>query len=507
MRIRISLLLILCCCMILSGCQQSVPSVSYDNVADLTQEANELYTEGSYKEALAKYTEALKLNPIDMDSQLGMVECQIALNNYSLAATNLSAAVKVNPTIEKIYELYIELSKASENLSYARTAVSLATTHNIESFLSKVPEAPVIDTPAGSYDSALEVRISAADGSEIHVTEIKDSSTSYDYADPIKITRGRTTLTAYSIKDGIPSETVSAQYNCDYPPIEITFSDPVIEMLVRGTLDKPTEPITDVDCEEVRELNQYDLYRNMNMDWSDYYDLQIESLSDLTYFPNLQYLSLENLEHVTDFSPIAQCKHIYNLDISNSNLEDISFVESLPNLNYFYAYGNRIQDLSPLIHCKNLDSVYVDGNPVNDLTVLKDLDLTYLSFSVSQMQDLTLLKSWPNLEYIDINECGGVDLSSLSFLAEMPNLRSLYLSARNYTTDDETPLGDYSFVQNITQLERLNLNGLADYSQMDVVKSLKNLTYLYFRTMDYETPPNELVQDLQRSLPKCEISV
>ena len=314
MRIRISLLLILCCCMILSGCQQSVPSVSYDNVADLTQEANELYTEGSYKEALAKYTEALKLNPIDMDSQLGMVECQIALNNYSLAATNLSAAVKVNPTIEKIYELYIELSKASENLSYARTAVSLATTHNIESFLSKVPEAPVIDTPAGSYDSALEVRISAADGSEIHVTEIKDSSTSYDYADPIKITRGRTTLTAYSIKDGIPSETVSAQYNCDYPPIEITFSDPVIEMLVRGTLDKPTEPITDVDCEEVRELNQYDLYRNMNMDWSDYYDLQIESLSDLTYFPNLQYLSLENLEHVTDFSPIAQCKHIYNLD-------------------------------------------------------------------------------------------------------------------------------------------------------------------------------------------------
>ena len=212
MRKSIYIFLALLCAMLV-GCQNAptISNVSYANVEQINAEALQAFDSGDYSEALLKYSDAMKENPIDMDAMTGAIRCQIALENYAMAATNLSAAISVNPQVPEIYDLYITLSEESGQIGYARTAVSLATQNNIESFLSKVPESPALNYSDGKYDSRFQVEISAEPDTEIFVFEKKDSyQYSYQYYDPIQITRGDTNLEVYCIKDGIPSETAKA---------------------------------------------------------------------------------------------------------------------------------------------------------------------------------------------------------------------------------------------------------------------------------------------------------
>lgn len=121
----------ICMCLLLSGCQNSTleTAITYDSVDDINAEAQKLYDDGDYTSSLTKYSEAIAKNPTDIDSMIGAAQCQIALENYSMAGTNLSAAIRVEPTDYRIYDLYVQMSEESENISYARTAVTLAQTY------------------------------------------------------------------------------------------------------------------------------------------------------------------------------------------------------------------------------------------------------------------------------------------------------------------------------------------------------------------------------------------
>lgn len=494
--------------MLLAGCRPgpSVPA-SYDSVAAITAEAARAFDSGEYSDALTKYAEAMKINPVDMDSLIGAVKCQIALGNFDMADMNLSAAVSVDPKTREICDLYLALSEASGQIHYARTAVLLARENNIESFLDRVPESPSLSCPDGIYDSKLEVEVSAADGAEIFVVEQKDFyRNEYRYCGPILITRGDTNLEVYCVRDGVPSETVTAHYQCDYAPVEVGFTDPVIEKMVRLTLSNAQGPVTDVDCEGITSLYQYDL-RNAGMDWQEYNTVSVKSIEDIRLFPNLQNLYLENMGPIYDYTPLFTCRRLSSLQMDNSGLSDVSFAENLPNLEYFSARNNQISDLTPLSKCKNLCNLMIEGNPVSDLSVLKGLDLEYLYVSAARIKDLSVLSNWKDMRNLTLYGCGGLDLSPLR---GMTQLRSLYLYAEDYYSNnywyDRTPIGDISFLEKLTQLEYLNLDGLSDYEQLSVVKPMKNLIYFHARTINYSSMPEALRKELQSALPNCSIS-
>lgn len=503
-----ALFLFVCVCLLFSGCQSNATETAftYGSVDDINAEARKFFDDGDFAASLKKYSEAITENPTDLDAMIGAVQCQIALENYSMAGINLSAAVKVDPTDHRIYDLYVQMSKESENISYARTAVTLAQTYNVTEFLDKVPDAPEISRPDGLYDSKFEVEISSSDGSEIYVTEKKDNSyISYEYYAPVAITRGNTDLEVYCVVDGIPSDTITAKYVCDYPPIEVSFVDPVIEQLVRINLGKESGTITDVDCEGITYIQQYDLQNN-GMSWDEYEKVRVNSFDDMKLFPNLQQLNLYNLENVDDYSSLASCKKLSLIDFSDGNIQDISFVKYLPNLGYCRLSNNKISDLSPLTNCKNLYGLYVNGNPIDDLGVLHNLDLEHISASATYVDDLLVFDNWENLTYLNLYGCGGRDLGPIG---ELKNLEDLYLYAREYgqnNWDDECiPIGDISSLACLTKLNRLNLDGLSDYSQLEVVKVLTNLTDLHVQTIDYSLIPDSVRQELENALPKCSI--
>ena len=380
-----------------------------------------------------------------MDAQLGMVKCQLALENYQMAARNLSAAAQVDPTNEGLYELYLQLSVESGNLSYARTAVSLAQNSQMESFLGRVPQKPEISLADGSYDSQ--------NGSNCYcgrrrgnLCDRKNGFIFFHvsiYGNSIPITRGKTDLEVYCVKDGIPSETVSAHYVCEYEPFEVTFSDPVIEMLVRIMLGKTEGTITDIECEEITRLDLYDLY-SMGMDWEEYENVRINTLEDLKLLPNLEQLNLENQDSSLDYSPLMYSRKLYFLQITNSDLSDSSFVGNLSGLEYFMVRNNQISDISPLAGCKNLYGLYIQGNPVSNLSALADLDLRDLGIDAEQMTDFSELKNWKNLGYLSIDSCGGKDLSDLG---ELRQLESLNLSTWGNNGSDSDTIRDISFLK------------------------------------------------------------
>lgn len=505
---RIICVFLVLLCVLLAGCQsnQAVSGTSYQNVDQINAEALTAFDSGDFSGALMKYTDAIKSNPIDMDAMIGTIRCQIALENYSMASTNLSAAVKVDPQNAEIYDLYIALSEASDNIGYARTAVKLAQQNNVESFLSKVPDSPTVNYEDGKYDSRFEVEVVADDGAEIFIIEETDSyRNSYQYFEPITITRGNTSLEVYCIKNGIPSETVEVQYICDYPPVEVSFTDPIIERLVRLELGVESGPITDADCESITGLQQYDL-RRAGMDWEEYDNVRVRSLEDLHLLTNLQYLYLENVDSISDYSPLSACKRLTSLQLDEGGLTDVSFVKYLPNLGYLSIRDNQISDLSPLSNCKSLYNLDIIGNPVKELGPLTEIDIEYLYVTASSIEDLSVLSNFENMTDLHIYGCGGLDLTPLG---AMTGLETLGLYAEDWTSnnywDDRVPLSNFGFISELKSLETLNLNGISDYSELDCVKSLTNLMQFDVMTLDYESIPSDLLQELQAALPNCTI--
>ncbi len=475
-------LAILCSTLLLCGCQllpqEKDKLPEYPSVTELNDAARSLEEKGDYAESLRQYAEAMKTNPLDITAILGAARCQSALKNYSLAAANLEAAMQLSPKDAKIYDLYVDLSLQSEDLNYAWRAISLAKDNQADEFLNRIPAAPEVSIPGGHYDSSLELTIEAPENAEIYVNEANGNGQFfYPYTEPISVRRGETTFTVYCIKDGIPSENVVLTYNCEYPPTEIHFADPTIELIVRSSLGKESEPVTDLDCERVTSIDAYRFQQLAELSWEEYYNLKVRSFDDFSLFPNLQvlYLGQIQVEGVTDYSPLRTCKNsLSQISLTDGQLDDISFLSDFPNLQFAGFMDCNIHDLTPLKNCKKVTNLEINGNPVNDLSVLKEFDQLYsLGFTVSKQEDITMLQAFKDLQSLTLYNCGSYDFTALK---ELKNLQYLYL----YELDS--------------------------YDVVEVLKTLSDLNTLLLYTRNYSLPmPSDLYTELESCLPNCQI--
>ena len=485
---RIILSCLLCGVILLTGCAQkdAGSTVSYENVDSINAEANAEYESGNYKEALTKYAEAITTNPVDLTAQLGAAKCQMALENYEMAAMNLSAALKIDPKAEEIYDAYLELSKASDSVGYARSAIKSAEKNQVDSFLAKLPKEPVLSSDGGTFDSKVELTITADPDEEIFVEETHDSyyNVYKYYGYPLNILHGITELSVYCMKDGIPSRSVDAHFSCSYEPTEVTFKDKAVEMLVRADLgfDENT-PVTDFDCEKIQYLYAYQI--SSIKDWGDEEPPKVESLDDFVLFPNLSSLSLEEMSGINDFSFLANCHKLNHLDISDTGTTDLSSLSELYSLETLFVNGNEITDFSPV----------------------KDLKLDSIAFNCPENQDLSFLQNYKDsLTELLIYGCADADLSSIASLSGLTNVSLYnYYYLNNEYHRDEAPLGDLHWLVELPALEYLQLYGLEDYSPLEYIKTISTLQRLNVRTVDGEDMSAELRKELEEALPGCKI--
>ena len=494
----------------LPGCGQEAGSNHvYEDVSQAVAEADGLYAAGDYGSGLAAYLDAMNVDPKDTAARLGAGRCQIALGNMSMAQTDLSMLMKLDPQIEEIYDLYAQISVALGDLSIASNAVSMAKTYGVDSFLERVPDPPIFSAEAGTYQDKLEIALTCDDPeAEIYYDFYGDSNSRKRqlYSTPILLLSGSIHINAYTLKDGLPSQMASNDYQVDYAGEEIAFRDPYMEQMIRGAMDKKEEPVTDLDCWNLTYLS-LDIWNVLSdLEYEKYKDVRIATMEDLRYMPNLQGLDVYGSEEVLwNADALSECVNMRRLSFRYAGLKDLNFAGSMSGLENLDVYGNEISDILILVDCPMLNQLDIRDNPVTAglEEVLKAGKIEYLSMEDSQLADYSVLAQCSKLRSLNIQGWDEIDRQAISRLDWLENL-SIHVDWNDQVDRDSLELADLSFVSGLKRLQSLQLEGIRDAKELQNIYGLKQLSYLYLYNCKV-TEDVDAMRELMEALPNCEI--
>lgn len=490
--------------------EQNAVSAGYEDVSDILQNADALFQSGEYVQSLEQYLTAMEKNAKDMDARIGVVKCQIELGNYEIADMNLSMAQQIDPSSIEICEMYLKMSQETDGIYYAQTAVDLAMQYGHDAILENVPVAPAIDKESGNYSERIKLTVTCEDpDADIYVNLDNNLNSDYclhnaKYSEPIMLLRGENTVSVYSMKNGVPSETVTRTYSVNYGSFEVTFKEPLIEEIVRQTIGKAGGPITNYDCEKVTELDWYSL-QSAYSNYDAYRNLKIHSLEDLQYLPCLNYISLQHQNEIEDYSPLKNCPMIYQVSVYECELPDTDFVRYLPMLSYLYLQETKVSDYSGLESLTNLYglSVYGDDTDVTiDYILRNNEQLHYLNIGDTQLEDYSVLLEMENLIDLYVH---GVTYADYSVIGQLTNLESLNLTYDYDRREYGKSIGDISFLTQMQKLQYLYLNGVNKASELEYIKQLPGLITLDLYNCD-ATNDQAAMNALVQALPNCAIS-
>lgn len=488
----------------------------------LDEEGDRLAASGDTEKAEEQYLQAIAENAKDIGARLGFARLRIEKEDYESAERSLNMAARLAPGMKDIYEIYADLVKRSGSLSYGTELKQLAERNDQQWFLDKyVPSVPKGDLPDGRISGPEYLSLAAGEGETIRVQISSDGELfrETEYCAPIRITRGKTEVTAYSVRNSIPGEKATFSYEGDYPSIPVTFKDPAVEAITRFILKKPEGEITDQDCESITDFNPNEWYGMADYELTK--KLKISSLEDLRWFRNLERLSI--LNNVTDgmpsgFEALLDIR-LSTLYISGLPVSDLSFLKYVPELTKLHAPRCGLTDISGLKGNTVITTLYIDENPeIRDISPVTEMkQLKTLSVDFDQIEKLSQLQNCENLTNLQIEGggrplreeeskiIGGIKnlkylylydagISDLSFLKSLPNL--LTLSFRGGDITDLSPLYD---LKGLSTLTMRNLEHIPDIVQF---KNLSKLKKLDLRGTDIsENQANEL----KKMLPNCNI--
>ena len=111
------------------------------------------------------------------------------------------------------------------------------------------------------------------------------------------------------------------------------------------------------------------------------------------------------------------------LDLSSSNIQDLTGLEFAINLRELELRHNAISDVSPLARLINLTRLYLSNNAISDVSSLARLiNLTYLNIQENKISDVSPLAGLINLETLYLNNNAISDVSSLTGLINLETL-------------------------------------------------------------------------------------
>ena len=116
----------------------------------------------------------------------------------------------------------------------------------------------------------------------------------------------------------------------------------------------------------------------MNISQLDLSTSQISDISPLQSLTGITRLKLIN-NNITDLTPLQSLTNLTELNLSYNQVKDVTPLQSLENLNLLNLSYNRVEDVSPLQSLKRLNELNLNNNQVSDISSLQPLErLTYL---------------------------------------------------------------------------------------------------------------------------------
>jgi Leucine-rich repeat (LRR) protein len=149
---------------------------------------------------------------------------------------------------------------------------------------------------------------------------------------------------------------------------------------------------------------------------------------------------------------VIVCASMDALDLSASELSDISALSQLTELGLLKLGYNQITDLSPLAGLTKLNTLILDNNQIVDLSPLSGLtELRFLSLDNNEIQDLSPLSGLTELGKLLLNQNNITDLSPLKSIPQL-----YWVMLNNNRIEDISPLlelkdfGRFIFIDEMT---------------------------------------------------------
>lgn len=225
----------------------------------------------------------------------------------------------------------------------------------------------------------------------------------------------------------------------------IEFQDEELERLIRDNLESPGEEILIGDLKEIKNLHfsgdDYDikdieeLQYVVNLEEFRATNINIKSLDPLSNLEELHYLDFRDSQ-VEEEPSKFNTPNLDWLDVSSSNLSDLSFLEDAP-LKYVSFHDTGLESLE---FARNMDSLMaIEGhnNMVSDLSPLENKpNLDTVGFENNKITDISVLATLPALESLILSD--NSDLVDVDVLLEIPSL--IYLKIWGFQGDESIML-------------------------------------------------------------------
>jgi Leucine-rich repeat (LRR) protein len=174
----------------------------------------------------------------------------------------------------------------------------------------------------------------------------------------------------------------------DLSEYSVIFEDKQLENAVRLQLEKPIGTITELDMQQLTNLDAS--YQN------------IVSLTGLQFAVNLEELYLEG-NQINDLFPVNYLTKLRKLSVGHNELTSLAPIADLLLLSELHAESNKLNSISDVKNLTNLSVLNVDRNGITDLTPLSNLtNLMELQLSHNQFSDIETLTKLRQLSWVNV---------------------------------------------------------------------------------------------------------
>ena len=302
-------------------------------------------------------------------------------------------------------------------------------------------ETEEVDEPEAESKESMEE--TEEEGSEEEVSEetaVEGSDESEETSEDETVEEGTSEeeTPEESSEDASEEETSEEETAEEETPEEETSEEETAEESVPGSVAETVpetsaavleeDPIIDMPDENLKKL-----IINDGFDKNGDGELSVSELEDLHRIDG-------NEKSIADLTGLEYAPNLTTLYLSfNSQLSDMSPLESASNLSELYVWGCNISDIKSLSGLINLRTLSIGGNHLSDISALKDLtNLEYLSINCNEITDVSPLGSLTKLRSIDAAD------NQITRIPDLSGLTNLELYYTNYPSMEKHPNNMFS---------------------------------------------------------------
>ena len=197
-------------------------------------------------------------------------------------------------------------------------------------------------------------------------------------------------------------------------------------------------------------------------------DLHIESFEMFSNLNQLNTLKLRSIDlSDLDTSPLGKLVNLIELDLFNTEISNIQFLENMPALKKLDLCLNNIIDISFLNKGFAINELDLSYNSIFDISALNSLKtITKLDLSNNAIFDISALNSLTTITELDLSNNAIVDISALNGLTTITDLNL-----------SNNAIVDISVLNSLTTITKLDLsnNAIVGISALNNLKAITRL--------------------------------